>query len=104
VAKPLEIVEHGSDQLLSPGILCCGRFGKKGEEIARLLGKFMPPCRWRRDEVRFEFVLSLPQRSLIGLHLRQQPTKIGGLLSRHSTMLVEIDRLLGNSPAPQLEE
>ena len=91
--KPLEIVEYGDDQLLSPGILCCRRRGKEVQKIARLLGSFMPACRRRRDEVRFQFVLSLAQCSFVGLHLRQQARKIGGLLSCYpATMGVTLHR------------
>jgi hypothetical protein len=46
--------------------------------------------------VSFEFVLSKAQSLLVGLHNRQQPAEIGGLLRRHPAILLEIDRLLGH--------
>ena len=41
----------------------------------------------------FQLVLSQPQRSLIGLHVRQQPAQVGCLLRQHATTLVQFDRL-----------
>jgi len=50
----------------------------------------------------FQVLLPEPQRLLVGLHLCQQASKIGGLLSSHTPMLIQIDCLLGHVLQPDL--
>src|SRR5438105_520022 len=62
--EPLEVIEHGRNQLLPPGIIGGQRIGKKIEKIARLLGSFAPVRGRCRDEMRFQFILPKAQRPL----------------------------------------
>jgi hypothetical protein len=91
--QPLKIVEDRGNQLLPAGIVCGQRRSKEIEEIARFLGRFRPIRSRRRDELSFQFVLPKAQGLLVGFYVCEQPAEVGGLLSGHPPMLVQIDRL-----------
>src|SRR5204863_2488310 len=59
--EPFEVLEHGRNQLLSPGVVCGRCMGKQIEQISRLLGSFVPVCSRRCHEMRFQFFLSKTQ-------------------------------------------
>src|ERR1700722_3123419 len=94
--KPLEIGQHGRDELLPARVLSPQRRSKQIEEIARLLGGIMPIRRRRREQLGFQLILPQPQRLFIGFHFGQQPAQAGGLLGRHAAPLIEIDGLVGH--------
>jgi len=72
--EPFEVIKHGRNQLLSPGVFCNRAIGKEIKQIARFLGSLVPARGRRRDEMRFQFLLPKAQRSFIGLHFSQHPT------------------------------
>src|SRR5580704_4165549 len=94
--KPLEVGQHGRDELLPARVLRPERRSKQIEEVARLLGGIVPIRRWGRKQLRFQFILPQPQRPFIGFHFGQQAAQAGGFLSRHAAMLIEIDGLIGH--------
>ena len=56
--EPIEVREHGANQLLSSRIIRGWRTSKEFEEITRLLGGLFPvQCRCRQ-KVRFQFILA----------------------------------------------
>jgi hypothetical protein len=61
-----------------------------------LFGSFVPICRRRRQQVRFQFGLPKAQRLLVRFDVRQQATKLGRLLGSHAAMLIQVDRFFGH--------
>src|ERR1700724_3550580 len=60
--KPLEVGQHGRDELLPARVLSPNRRSKQIEEVARLLGGIVPIARRRREQLGFQFILPQPQR------------------------------------------
>lgn len=88
-------------RLLPPRVLGGERRPEEIEEIAGLVGRFMPIRRRRRKEVGFQFVLSTAQSLLVRIHIRQESAKLRGLLRSHPAMLIEVDRPVGYDRVPR---
>ena len=94
--QPVEILQHGFDQLLLAGVLRSRRCCKQAHEISRFLGGLAPVRGRCREELSFQFVLPLAQRPFIGLYFGNETAQLRGLLRRHAAVFVQIDGPLGH--------
>jgi hypothetical protein len=62
-SKPVEVGNDGDYELLPSWVLRSECRGKEIEKVASFFGSFMPICRWRRQQLRLQFVLPKVQVS-----------------------------------------
>jgi hypothetical protein len=97
--KPFEVSKYSRNQFLPPRVLCSQRRRKEFEKISGFLGGVLPMRRRRGQQMGFQFVLPKAQCRFISLNFRQEPTKLGLLLSSHAAMLIEFDGPIGHDRA-----
>src|SRR5271166_6293620 len=67
------------------------------QDVACLGGGLRPRSGGNREKLAFQMGLPIAQIPCVVLNLRQSPPDVGGFLSGHATVLVEIERFLSHS-------
>ena len=91
-----KICKHGFDQPLMQGVLTPERLLIVRQEITCLDCGLGPRSCGHREQLGFQFALPLAQHLTVGFDLEQQSANLGGLLSRHAAMLVEVDGVVSH--------
>jgi hypothetical protein len=78
--ETLQILQHCLDQGSPARVFDGQRCRIEAQDIADLLGGFLPARRRGIGEVRFQFVLAKAQGAFVGFHLGEQPAQIGCFL------------------------